>query len=134
MTTDDDIINGYDGDNWITIILNINREVRRFKKFLQDRNISVNTTYMNEWNELYAAICDEHLENPEITYEETTKYMFGDPTTIADYANEALNIVPPIQMTTTVKRVAGQRGTITIEFQDPDTYFTEEQVEMHQTL
>ena len=134
MTTDDDLINGYDGDTWITIILNINQEVRRFKKHLQDRNISVNTTYMNEWNELYAAICDEHLENPEITYEETTKYMFGDPTTIADYANEALNIVPPIRMTTIVKRVTGKRGAITIEFQDSNTYFTDEQVEMHQTL
>jgi hypothetical protein len=93
-TKDDDPNEGqYSEENWIKIVLTINSEVRGFKDHLTGvLQLNTRSTYFDEWNEFYAAVCDEHLANPDVTYEWTTKYLFGEISTLEDYVHEALKL------------------------------------------
>ena len=137
MSTADDDPNGvqYNDDNWFNLIMHINREVRSFKDYLKD-NLRMDTraTYFDEWNEFYSAVCDEKLAIPDISYSRTTQYLFAEISTLEDYANEALKLIPPVRAMTRVTKVPNQRGAITVIYQSRETKYKDEQIEMHNTL
>ena len=70
------------------MVLNINREVRNSKDYLKvDFKLGTKEMYFDEWNEFYAAVCDERLEKPDISNTKTTQHLFGEIWTLEDYVN-----------------------------------------------
>ena len=61
----DDIVKEYTANNWITAIIDINREVRKFWQQMVDSDEEPKAIYIDEWNEIFVAISDEHMENSE---------------------------------------------------------------------
>ena len=92
----------YTTDTWLSAIIDINREVRKLKQRLVDMEIEPKANYLDEWNELFAAISDESAEDYNLTYDKVTKYMFGNPTTLEDFITEALRMVPPVKIMTEI--------------------------------
>lgn len=135
MSQDEDTNSHYTVDNWIIIVLNINSEVRGFKDYLKGiLRIDTRAEYFNEWNEFYSAVCDKHLSQPDITYDHTTHLLFGNISTLEDYVNEALKLVPPIQKYAKVAKVANQRGSICMQFQVGEGRYASDQIQMHTEL
>jgi hypothetical protein len=127
--------NSYNDENWITIVLKINSEVRKFRDYLKDvEGLDARADYFNDWNDFYAAVCDMHLNNDDISYDMTSHLLFGDIFTLEDYVDEALKLVPPIYKTTKMSKIPNKRGAISIDFQVGEDGYTQEQINMHKEL
>ncbi len=115
MTDNNEVIT-IDNTNWISIIHTVNKRLRTFLRSDTTDNIplNLNAPYVNEWKNLYCDILDDYNDNPDIGYHKVTQYMFGEPTTLLDFAQEAIRMVPPIGLLIIPKR-ATNRGTIVLE-------------------
>jgi hypothetical protein len=105
----------YNSNNWITMVHDINREIHRFKQVFQERSIEARATCTDDWNEFFNSIQCNYFKNIVLTYEKDTKYMFGEPKTLEDFANKALKMLLSICLMTSIQKT-NIRGKITINF------------------
>ena len=120
----------FTSDTWYKAIVKINKEVRNFRRKLQQQNLSTNVEYLNEWNELYSAMTEEIMDNPEVNYSAMVQYMFGEPSTLEDFIKEALNMVPPVMSVALIRRTT-RRGEIEIAFANKNDSNWNIQLEAH---
>jgi hypothetical protein len=106
MTDDTDIT--IDSSNWITIIHTINKTIRTFLNSDTTDNIPLNSNalYVNEWKSLYCNVLDDYNDDPTIGYHKVIPYMFGEPSTLLDFAQEAIRMVPPVGVLIQSKRTS----------------------------
>lgn len=118
-------------ENWIEIVRIINSKVRLFKRVLKQNDQTENTVYINEWNELYSNVMDEYYDNNNVPYELVKGYLFGDPTTLLEFAQETLKIVPPIKEILQFKRSSKNRGKIELTTYELNADIIKKMIEIH---
>ena len=97
-------------------------------------DIEPKANYLDEWNELFAAISDESAEDYNLTYDKVTKYMFGNPTTLEDFITEALRMVPPVKIMTEISRSTTKRGNVIVKYLEPTPEKLRSQKGVHNTF
>jgi hypothetical protein len=130
--TDEQTVITIDNDNWITIIHTINKHLRTFLQSDTIDNVPINSnaTYIHEWKSLYCNILDDYNDNPTIGYHKVIPYMFGEPSTLLDFAQEAIRMVPPIGLLIHPKRTT-TRGTINLHLDECDNEIRIDMEKLH---
>jgi hypothetical protein len=93
--------------------------------------INLNVSYVTKWKSLYCNILDDYNDDPGIGYHKVILYMFGKPSTLLDFAQEAIQMVPPIRLLIHPQRTTNQ-GTITLQFEELDINVQIEMEKLHQ--
>ena len=105
-------VSTYHADNWLEMLININKAVKRARIILNLPQIA----YISEFNQLYNDFQDIKDDDPTATFHQAAAHMFTNPQTYIQFCRDILLMVPPLKEIVTAQEWKNETEVIQVTF------------------